>query len=362
MPSLRRSGAAKGSLASAGTALVLAGWLALDLVTVVDCARKEESILKPIETKVAKLTAIDRLASAGREAAVSRQSFTCSSGTLCNVCEGYEPLCCEGSETCVPGQGCVPQFFYGCAENACGTGNLRYCATPDAYTCPGDSRKCVYCDTNEPQCCTGDDVCTPSKGCVPPGWTACVDSACTTRARRTIFYYVCEKGCCGDDCCESNSRARSNPDPIEKPTSSGGEDATLSDVGGGGGDCYGPGERNEGADGFPDVYFKPCCDGQTSLGKEGDWGKFCPSACAGPGERNQGAEGFPGVEYKPCCDGRESVGKEGDWGKFCPGGGDCAGPGERTEGAEGFPQVDYKPCCDGQASVGKAGDWGKFCP
>lgn len=46
--------------------------------------------------------------------------------------------------------------------------------------------------------------------------------------------------------------------------------------------------------------------------------KSSAANCYGPGQRNQGAPGFPAVEYKPCCDGRAAVEKANDWGKFCP--------------------------------------------
>lgn len=146
--------------------------------------------------------------------------------------------------------------------------------------------------------------------------------------------------------------------------------------------CYGPGERNQGASGYPAVPYKQCCDGQRSVEKPGDWGKFCPltgtngagseDTCYKPGEKNQGASGFPAVEYKPCCDGQSSVERAGEWGRFCPGAGTgggvgtgddtCYAAGERNQGASGFPAVLYKPCCDGQQSVVKADEWGRFCP
>lgn len=147
-------------------------------------------------------------------------------------------------------------------------------------------------------------------------------------------------------------------------------------------DCYAPGERNQGAPGFPRVEYKPCCDGRSASPKSSDWGFFCPADgpttpptagpttpttgdCYGPGERNQGAPGFPRVEYKPCCDGQSASPKSGDWGFFCPSGTtptNCYGPGERNQGASGFPRVEYKPCCDGQSALPKSGNWGFFCP
>lgn len=75
------------------------------------------------------------------------------------------------------------------------------------------------------------------------------------------------------------------------------------------------------APGYPNVDYKPCCDGSTAVDKAGDWGKFCPDTdlCYKEGERNQGAAGYPEVQYRPCCDGKVAVEKDGDWGKFCPG-------------------------------------------
>lgn len=42
------------------------------------------------------------------------------------------------------------------------------------------------------------------------------------------------------------------------------------------------------------------------------------ATCYAPGQRNQGAVGYPAVNYKPCCDGSSAVEKANDWGKFCP--------------------------------------------
>lgn len=62
-------------------------------------------------------------------------------------------------------------------------------------------------------------------------------------------------------------------------------------------DCAADGERNVGAPDFPAVTYKPCCNGQASAAKAGDWGLFCGASsssaadCYGPGERNQGAAG-----------------------------------------------------------------------
>lgn len=137
--------------------------------------------------------------------------------------------------------------------------------------------------------------------------------------------------------------------------------------------CYSPGERNQGESGYPPVAYRACCDGQESVKKEGEWGMFCPDqkdgagdeqTCYGPGERNEGAPGKPEVPYKPCCDGRQNVEKANEWGKFCPEKhtATCYEAGERNQGAVGYPAVPYKPCCDGQPAAEKAGDWGKFCP
>lgn len=42
------------------------------------------------------------------------------------------------------------------------------------------------------------------------------------------------------------------------------------------------------------------------------------SECYGPGMRSIGAEGYSAINYKPCCDGSEAVKRAGDWGMFCP--------------------------------------------
>lgn len=137
--------------------------------------------------------------------------------------------------------------------------------------------------------------------------------------------------------------------------------------------CYFPGERSVGAEGYPEVEYKPCCDGGEAVPRPDEWGLFCPGSlptvpvptCAKYGERVVGAEGYPPVEFNFCCDGWTPSPKEGDWGKFCLGGdfetGGCYGPGERQTGGFGYPAVQYKPCCNGKPSVSVEGDWGEFC-
>lgn len=144
---------------------------------------------------------------------------------------------------------------------------------------------------------------------------------------------------------------------------------------------YGPGERCKGAPGYPAVSWQdpPCQGGASCNVPDPEYGFRCPAAsgtssidgdCYGAGERGQGAEGHLNVPFKPCCDGSEQVPKDNDWGLFCPPVGSvgtisekhCYGPGERGQGAEGQPNVVYKPCCDGSAQVSKEGDWGMFCP
>lgn len=56
-------------------------------------------------------------------------------------------------------------------------------------------------------------------------------------------------------------------------------------------------------------------------------------ACYGPGERNIGARDQVYIEYAPCCDGQISLTKENDWGKFCPVGGGNGKPGGGNSGA-----------------------------
>lgn len=137
--------------------------------------------------------------------------------------------------------------------------------------------------------------------------------------------------------------------------------------------CYAPGERNQGESGYAPVPYRACCDGQQNVKKPGEWGRFCPEkvdggsdedTCYGPGERNVGAKGKPEVVYKPCCDGQDSVVKPKEWGKFCQekDTATCYKPGQRNQGEKGYPAVPYKPCCDGKPAVEKDGDWGKFCP
>lgn len=136
--------------------------------------------------------------------------------------------------------------------------------------------------------------------------------------------------------------------------------------------CYAPGERNQGESGYAAVPYRACCDGQQNVKKPGEWGRFCPpkvdggseeDTCYGPGERNEGAAGKPAVPFKPCCDGQASVEKAKEWGKFCPekDTATCYKAGERNQGEKGKPAVPYKPCCNGKKAVEKDGDWGKFC-
>lgn len=111
-------------------------------------------------------------------------------------------------------------------------------------------------------------------------------------------------------------------------------------------DCYTAGQRNRGAFQKPPVPYKPCCDGQPSVPREGpeNYGLFCPEridTCYFPGERSTGAAGQPLVAFKECCTGEASVPKDGDWGMFCPEAEKCAVTGERSIGEDGHTFVAY---------------------
>lgn len=130
---------------------------------------------------------------------------------------------------------------------------------------------------------------------------------------------------CGDSPCGYNS--------FTAPTEPGSTDTQT---------CYKPGERSQGADGYEQVSYKPCCDGRAPVDKIGQWGKFCPDEYSG----DDGGNGGDG----------------GDGGDNGNGSSECYGPGMRSMGDEGYPAVEYKPCCDGRTAVKRASEWGMFCP
>lgn len=82
------------------------------------------------------------------------------------------------------------------------------------------------------------------------------------------------------------------------------------------------------------------------------------ASCYAAGERSEGAAGFPAMEYKPCCDGQSAVGRDGDWGKFCPGG-DAGGGGGGT--CASLDTCGSDGDCSGALLCRQAGDGAMRC-
>lgn len=81
--------------------------------------------------------------------------------------------------------------------------------------------------------------------------------------------------------------------------------------------------RCAGAPGYPYVEYVYCGpDKKCAKSPKDGWGSFClpktAADCVKAGDRNEGAAGYPNVPYLPCCSGKDNVPVENQWGRFCP--------------------------------------------